>query len=309
MKLKATVGALAATLAISVAPVHASVVAMADLAISNFLLVQLTGEGQFTPITGVNITSEGRTGNATSLYNGVPGPGPTSVNVVGTGTANVPYQCSGDCVTILPAYAGGGGLENNFTTHITTPIADYALGDMVITGTAIQAGANALTRANAASTGGANNGNANATILNGVTATTTFEVGSSIENAAFFLNYDVFVKAFVSGDAVNGFASAGNIWSLSVSKTSGTPDFATLIWSPSELNVSFTANDLASSDQYGPTTGFLFSPTRTLTAGTYSLTILQASNATIDERVPEPGTLLLAGLALAGLGVARRRRS
>lgn len=306
MKLKVTVGALAATLAFSVAPVQASVVAMADLAISDFLLVQLTGGGQFSPVTSVNITSEGRTGNATSLYNSVPGPGPTSVNVIGSGAANLPYQCSGDCVTILSSY--GGALENNFTTHITTPIADYALADMVITGTAISAGTNALTRANTASTGGANNGNANSAILNGVTATTSFDVPTAINNVAFFLNYDVFVKAFVSGDAVDGFASAGNIWSLSVTKTGGTADFAPLIWSPDELNVSFTSNDLASSEQY-LAAGSLFSPTRTLTAGTYQLTILQASNATIDEKVPEPGTLLLAGLALAGLGVARRRCS
>lgn len=309
MKLKATVGALAATLAFSVAPAHASVVAMADLAISNFLLVQVIDidKGQFTPITSVDITSEGRTGNATSLYNGVQGPGPTTtVNVIGNGVANVPYQCSGDCVTILPSY--GGLLENNFTAHITTPIADYALGDMVINGTAISVGANALTRANAASTGGANNGNANATILNGVTATTTFTVGSSLSNVAFFLNFDTFVKAFVSGDAVDGFASAGNAWSLSVTKTSGTADFERLTWSPTELNVSYTANELAASQAY-LNAGFLFSPTRTLTSGTYQLTIVQASNATIDERVPEPGTLLLAGLALAGLGVARRRRS
>jgi hypothetical protein len=205
--------------------------------------------------------------------------------------------------------SAAGTAPRSCPTHITTPIADYALADMVITGTAISAGANALTRANAASTGGANNGNANSTILNGVTATTTFTVGTAIDNVAFFLNYDVFVKAFVSGDAVSGFASAGNSWSLSVTKTGGSADFAQLLWSPGELNVSYTANNLASSAEYAPAAGALFSPTRTLTAGTYQLTIIQASNATIDEKVPEPGTLLLAGLALAGLGVARRRRS
>jgi PEP-CTERM motif len=305
MKVKVLASAAIVAFSSHTIPAHADALAMADLAISNFLLGQVGSSG-FVPITSVSINSEGRTGNATSLYNGVPGPGPVSVNVIGSGAADVPFQCSGACGLIAGAY--GGVLENNFLTHISTAIADYALGDMVITGTAIGVGANALTRANAASAGGSNNGNANATILNGVTASTTFDVNSVLSDVAFFLNYDAFVKAFVSGDSSSGFASAATNWTLSVTKTQGSGAFIPLTWSPSELNQGFTADDLATSEEF-LSTGGLFSPTRELTPGRYQLTIIQASNATIEEKVPEPGTLLLAGVALAALATVSRRRS
>lgn len=303
MKMKHAIAAAVSALAMAAAPAQAGVVAMADLAINSLGLLTSTG-GLFTAVT---VNAETRTGNASSNYNGPStNGGNASSNVTGD-TVDVSYRCAGNCGAAVNA-AYGGQLENNGSTHLSNAVANYALGDMYISGSVFgvaQPNPSGLTRANAAATNTSNTGGANATIQNGLSVTTTF-TATQTASVQLFLGFDAFVRTWIDSLASNEKASSSASigWSIGIQDDNGDVFF----WRPTEVNKNYSAFSIASNKDY-TLASTIFSGFFDVVAGTnYQVTIQQSSNATMSY-VPEPASIGLAGLALLGVaGVTSRRR-
>src|SRR5687767_926729 len=125
MKL-AKILAAAAISAAFAAPASAAVLGAADLTIEQLLI--LTPTGPLNPAL-INIQSESRTGNASADFNGVSvSSGNVTTNVIG-GSLDLAPSIAGPGAGAVPGIYGGT-VNNNLTTHLTTPTANFALADM-----------------------------------------------------------------------------------------------------------------------------------------------------------------------------------
>lgn len=309
MKLKYLMAAATlAAMSVAAVPAHAGALGVGDLALTSFLLRD-AGTGAVLTSSTINIINESRTGTSNSNFNAVEGTGAGAGSKTGFGSGaevDVSYRCAGpDCGTLGGVY---GTVENNSTTHLAAPSGNFAVGDMFIGGSAIGGGAGAqgLTRADVSVNEATNEGGANATILNSVSASLQFGVTEDV-TAYFELGYDAFVNALITSLAPGekGFASGAISWSLALTDAAD-PLFA-LFWSPSEINRGFATQDAAGSQSYSAS-GLINSLSRTFQVGhTYSLTIIQASNSTA-RLIPEPGSMMLLALGLFALVATTRRR-
>ena len=304
----------AIALSISVnAPAHAGVIAMADLAISAFGLVDANNNN---PLTGfASILSDSRTGIASSNYNGVEGTGDGLGSISSFtpgGTVDVKNRCAGsDCLSIDTIY--GGTAENNTSTHLgTPPVGNFALGDMFISGNILgSSGAQGLTRANSSADSASNSGGSSSTILNSAKAQIAISVSQDV-NAKLAITYDVFVTAFMDAllPGQSGQAGAGTNFTVTVTSSGnfGDPSFSNLTFTPAALNTGFTATNFSENNVFFEQ-GTLYSESRTLKAGKeYQLTITQSSNSLV-QLIPEPTSVMLLGAGLLGMGTTLRRRA
>lgn len=328
MQLKHTkliAASVAALAAVAAAPAHAGALAMSDLNIYGLYLSDPAGNAIFAN-TSIQVLTEQRTLSNSANYNGLSGAGSGSDSVFNVGEMlDRAAVCVGPSCGSIAGALYGGNIENNATTHVgPIPTHNYALGDAYISGSALGGVGptviSGLTRSDAMAAGPTNKGGSAANLINAATLGSTFTVGTSfagniaVEGNAYF---NVWVDDILGQKQS---ASATMSWSITVTcdgpiDPSGTTDCASFNggsteykFAPAEFNINRTTTR-SSNNFTAAFDGKKVSNSLNFVAGNqYTLTIGQSTLANVSS-LPEPASLALVGLAIAGLGVASRRRA
>lgn len=233
--------------------------------------------------------------------------------------------------------------ENDFTQQGQTPAA-YSRGDAQIVSTQLPpfpVGSTSTQAVNAAESYVPSFGAADASGRNGSTTgfSVNFTVGSPTATLAFNFLADPYMQVFLSTLAAAGSSAAANlVVTYTITNAAGAIVFN---WTPdgvvgsgisggtesadgANLNTnlsttSLTAGTLFTYDPTGCGTptgtgistacGATFAAlTDPLTAGSYTLVLNAVESTDVINQIPEPGTLALLGLGLAGLCVGSRRK-